>query len=147
MALSRYPFGLMACRLGGATPLPKADERAILELPLIIRTIEASRDIVYEDGPSNHCCVILNGWTCCYQLFTDGQRQILSFHVPGDLPDLQSLHLSSLDFGMATVTRASIAFVPHTHLRKLAQQSFAMLVVSCLTTSCVRLAMRSESDR
>lgn len=122
MALSRYPFGPLARRLGGATPLPKADERAILELPLIIRTIEASRDIVYEDGASNHCCVILDGWTCCYQLLTDGRRQILSFHVPGDLPDLQSLHLPSPDFAMATVTRSIVAFVPHAELRKLTDQ-------------------------
>lgn len=122
MALSRYPFGLMARRLGVATPLPKADERAILGLPLIIRTIEASRDIVYEAGQSDHCCVILDGWTYCYQLLTDGRRQILSFHVPGDLPDLQSLHLPSPDFGMATATRATVAFVPHADLRKLSDR-------------------------
>ncbi|MCJ2089592.1 Crp/Fnr family transcriptional regulator [Methylobacterium sp. E-005] len=120
--MSKNVFGLMARRLGGAVPLPEADERAILDLPLIIRTIEASRDILYEGGPSNHCCVILNGWTCCYQLLTDGRRQILSFHVPGDLPDLQSLHLPSPDFGMATVTRSIVAFVPHSDLQKLSDR-------------------------
>lgn len=122
MAVSKNVFGLMARRLGGAAQLPEADERAILNLPVIIRTIEASRDIAHEDGSSDHCCVILDGWTCCYQLLTDGRRQILSFHVPGDLPDLQSLHLPSPDFSMATVTRTIVAFVPHVNLHKLSDR-------------------------
>ncbi|MCJ2065386.1 Crp/Fnr family transcriptional regulator [Methylobacterium sp. J-088] len=122
MALSKSPFGLLARRLGGDAPLPVAAERAILGLPLIIRTIEASRDIKYEGGTADHCCVILDGWTCCYQSLTDGRCQILSFHVPGDLPDLQSLYLPSPDLGMATVTRSIVAFVPHAEMRKLSDQ-------------------------
>ena len=122
MAPSKSPFSLLARRLGGAAPLPAAAERAILGLPLIIRTIEASQDILYEGGPSDHCCAILDGWTCCYQILADGRRQILSFHVPGDLPDLQSLHLPSRDFGMATVTRSIVAFVPHSDLRRLSDR-------------------------
>ena len=122
MAPSKSPFGLLARRIGGAACLPIAAARAVLGLPLIIRTIEASRDILYEGGPSNHCFVILDGWTYCYQLLTDGRRQILSFHVPGDLPDLQSLHMPVADFGMATVTRCIVAFVPHSDLRKLSDQ-------------------------
>ena len=122
MVPSKSPLGLLARRLGGAGSLLDAAERAVLGLPLIIRTIEASRDIKYEGGTSDHCCVILDGWTCCYQLLADGRRQILSFHVPSDLPDLQSLHLPSPDFGMATVTRSIVAFVPHIDLRKLSDQ-------------------------
>jgi CRP-like cAMP-binding protein len=123
MASSNYPFGAMARRLGGPRPLPATDRDAIQGLPFNVRSIEASQDIVYEGGPSTHCCVILDGWTCCYQLLTEGRRQILSFHVPGDLPDLQSLYLIGPDFGMAAVTRTSVAFVPHAELQKLADQS------------------------
>lgn len=122
MAPSKSPFGLLARRLGAAASLPVAAERAILGLPLIIRTIEASRDIKYEGSTSDHCGVILDGWACCYQSLTDGRRQILSFHVPGDLPDLQSLHTPTADFGMATVTRTIVAFVPHADLQKLSDQ-------------------------
>ncbi|MBE7180901.1 MAG: Crp/Fnr family transcriptional regulator [Terriglobus roseus] len=122
MAPSKSPFGLLARKLGGAASLPVAAEHAVLSLPLIIRTIEASRDIKYEGGTSDHCCVILDGWTCCYQSLTDGRRQILSIHVPGDLPDLQGLHCPTTDFGMATVTRSIVAFVPHAELRKLSDQ-------------------------
>ncbi|MCP1768403.1 hypothetical protein ACVIWV_010109 [Bradyrhizobium diazoefficiens] len=30
-------------------------------------------------------------------LTPDGQRQILSLHIPGEIPDLQSLHLHVTD--------------------------------------------------
>jgi CRP-like cAMP-binding protein len=126
MAPSKYPLGVIANRLGGASPLPVADRDAIQSLPFFVRTIEAHQDIVNEDGPSTHCCVILDGWTCCYQLLADGRRQILSLHVPGDLPNLQSFHLPQSDFGMAAVTRASVAFVPYADLRKLTEESAAI---------------------
>ena len=122
MAVAKNVFSLMARRLGNSVPLPEACERAILGLPVIIRTIEASQDIRFEGGTANHCCVILDGWACCYQSLTDGRRQILSFHVPGDLPDLQSLNTPTADFGMATVTRTIVAFVPHAEMRKLSDQ-------------------------
>jgi len=33
-----------------------------------------------------------------------GKRQIMAFHIPGDMPDLQSLHLKTLDNSVATIT-------------------------------------------
>jgi CRP-like cAMP-binding protein len=126
MSFSPDPWGLVIRRLSSNARFSDADQRAISELLTNIRTIEPNQDIVYEGGPSTHCCVILSGWTCCYQLLTEGRRQILSFHVPGDLPDLQSLYLPGPDFGMAAVTRTNVAFVPHAELQKLADGSAAI---------------------
>jgi len=49
----------------------------------------------------------------------DGGRQILSFHVPGDIPDLQSLHLRVMDHGLATAIQSTVGFIPHDALRTL----------------------------
>ena len=49
----------------------------------------------------------------------DGRRQILSFHVPGDVPDLQSLHLHTMDHTLSALTQATVAFIPHESLRDL----------------------------
>lgn len=126
MPSPRYPLDLMIRRLGSAARFSEAELHELRHVPTAIRTIEAQRDIIHEGNPSAHCCVVLDGWTCCYQLLSEGRRQILSFHVPGDLPDLQSLYLPASDFGMATVTRASIAFVSHANLRKVADGSAAI---------------------
>lgn len=98
----------------------ESEQRALRKMPATIRMVEPQRDIVHERGVSTHCCVVLDGWTCCYQLLAEGRRQVLSFHVPGDMPDLQNLYLPNPDFSMAAVTPAVVAFVPHAVLRDLA---------------------------
>ncbi len=50
-----------------------------------------------------------------------GKRQILSVHIPGDLPDLQSLHLPVMDHELRTLSASTIGFVSHTAVRQLAR--------------------------
>jgi CRP-like cAMP-binding protein len=49
----------------------------------------------------------------------DGKRQIISFHVPGDIPDLQSLHIDVMDHNLATIVASKVALIPHEAVRKL----------------------------
>ncbi|WP_366849543.1 Crp/Fnr family transcriptional regulator [Methylobacterium sp.] len=70
------------------------------------------------DRPSQ-CCLLLSGWACRYKLLSEGRRQILSFHIPGDPPDLQSLHIQTMDHSLATLTEAKVAFISHESLRDL----------------------------
>ena len=41
----------------------------------------------------------------------------MSFHIPGDIPDLQSLHLEVMDHSLATVVPSKVAFIPHEAVR------------------------------
>ena len=41
----------------------------------------------------------------------------MSFHIPGDIPDLQSLHLEIMDHSLATVVPTKVAFIPHEAVR------------------------------
>ena len=49
----------------------------------------------------------------------EGKRQILSFHISGDIPDLQSLHLSVMDHSLGTLIPCKLAFIQHDDLRSL----------------------------
>jgi hypothetical protein len=40
---------------------------------------------------------------------TVNKRQILSFHIAGDIPDLQSLHIDVMDHSLATLAPSSLA--------------------------------------
>lgn len=106
-------------KLSAAGCLSDAERRAIQSMPVTVREFRPNRDIMHEGGLSRHCCIVLDGWTCCYRILSEGRRQILSIHVPGDLPDLQSLHLPDTDFAMAALTPATVAFVSHAALRNL----------------------------
>ncbi|WP_343230704.1 hypothetical protein [Salinicola acroporae] len=58
------------------------------------------------------CCVVIEGFTCIYKLTSDGGRQIMAIHVPGDIPDIQSLHLGVMDFGLAPISSCTVGYIP-----------------------------------
>ncbi len=96
------------------------DERtALAELPMQVQTLRADQDIVREGDRPSRCCALLEGFTCVYKMTRDGKRQITAFHIPGDIPDLQSLHLKVLDNSVSTLTACAVGFIPHEALRDL----------------------------
>lgn len=106
-------------QLETTTDLTDADRRALGALPFRARTIAERRDIMREGSRPVECCVVVEGMLCRYKMLSNGRRQILSFHLPGDMPDLQSLHLTQMDHGIASVTASRIALVPHEAVRAL----------------------------
>ena len=106
-------------KLESLAALSNEERQAIRSLPVRVRTLDARQDLVRDGDKPSHCCLILEGWVCRYKLLTHGRRQILSFHVPGDIPDLQTLHLQTMDHSVATMKAATVAFIPHENLREL----------------------------
>lgn len=95
------------------------EQSALAELPLRLRVFAGSTDLLREDQPSIECCLILEGLACRYKVLGAGQRQILSLHLPGDIPDLMSLHLDIMDHGLASLGRGRAAYIPHATVREL----------------------------
>src|SRR5262245_53237608 len=76
----------------------KADGKAVLAaLPMRIVEAEEGFNLIREDEKPTECCVVLRGLVARYKLVAEGQRQILSFHFPGEIPDLQNLYLGVMD--------------------------------------------------
>ena len=94
------------------------DERQALEnLPMQVVSIKADQDIVREGDRPSRSCLILSGFACTYKVTANGKRQIVSFNIPGDIPDLQSLHLKVLDNSVSTISPCSVGFIAHEALR------------------------------
>ncbi len=94
------------------------DERQALEtLPMQLAVIKADQDIVRIGDRPSRCCLILSGFACTYKVTAEGKRQIVSFNLPGDIPDLQSLHLKVLDTSIATISTCRVGFITHEALR------------------------------
>ena len=95
-----------------------ADEReAVLRIPVTVRALKADQDIVRDQDRPSQCCLILDGFAFRYKMLAGGKRQILSFHIPGDIPDLQSLHLEVMDHSLGTLTASKVALIPHDVVR------------------------------
>jgi len=95
--------------------LDREEVDAIAAILFHIRSYTARYDIVLERDRPSQCCLLLEGIACRYKIVAGGRRQIFSFHLPGDVPDLHSLHLDTMDHCLATVT---IGLIPHATLRE-----------------------------
>ena len=99
--------------------LDDEDVSAILSLPIRSQRFDAHTLIVREGDRPEESCLIANGFAFRSKTTFDGQRQIVSLHIPGEIPDLQSLHLHVMDHDLATLTPCFLGFITHMDLRAL----------------------------
>lgn len=92
------------------------DFAAALGIPRILR---AGEEIVGQGEQSDFCAVLLTGFASRQRLLTNGDIQILSFVIPGDMCDLPSLLLKPIDHSICTLSDCSVAYISHAAIRKL----------------------------
>lgn len=104
------------------TLLGEDDIQAIRNLPVHLRELPANNEIVREGDRPSQCCLIVEGYSVRSKNTTGGQRQILSVHIPGDIPDLQSLHLPVMDHSLQTLSACIVGFISHENVRALTRE-------------------------
>jgi len=102
-------------------PLSPEERTALLALPMHAAQFDAYQDIVREGDRPSRCFAVLEGFVATYKTTQPGKRQVMAYHVPGDVPDLQSLHLKVLDNSIAAVSPCRVGFVEHDAVRALFQ--------------------------
>ncbi len=93
--------------------LSEAEKQALTSFPLNVRLIGADLDLIRAGDHPSDCQLILEGFVCRYKTIEDGRWQIVSFHIPGDIVDLNSLSLGQMDHNVATLTQVKVASIPH----------------------------------
>jgi CRP-like cAMP-binding protein len=106
-------------KLRSISPLADDEKQCLATLSFSTRSVAADQDIIREGDRPSECCLVIEGFLCRYKLTDQGKRQIFSFHLPGDIPDLQSLHINVMDHSLLTLTPSKLAFIPHDSLIRL----------------------------
>jgi CRP-like cAMP-binding protein len=106
-------------KLRSISPLTGDEIECLATLPFSTASVAADQDIVREGDRPSECCLVVEGFLCRYKVTEQGRRQIFSFHHPGDIPDLQSLHLKVMDHTLMTLTPSKLAFVKHESIKGL----------------------------
>jgi CRP-like cAMP-binding protein len=114
----RPEHNVLIRKLASISPLSADETECLGGLPLSGRAFAADQDIVREGDRPSECCLVIEGIVCRYKLTQAGKRQIFSFHLPGDMPDLQSLYLKVMDHSVMTLAPSKLAFIPHESLKK-----------------------------
>ncbi len=116
------PHSLMIRKLESIFRLSAEEKQALQTLPIQVQVLGADKDIVCIGDSPSQCCLLVEGYVSVYKLTAAGKRQIMAFHVPGDMPDLQSLHLQVLDNSLATATPCTVGFIQHDDLRRVCER-------------------------
>ena len=101
--------------------LDESDRAAVRSLPFQSRTVPRHHLIVREGERATDCCILLSGYACRHKTTQSGGRQIVSFHIPGDILDLQHLLLDRADHSVQSITEVRIAMIPAVHIKRLAE--------------------------
>jgi CRP-like cAMP-binding protein len=110
---------LLLSKLERSLDLDAAERAALSAMPLHEVEVRADHEILREGDRPRQCFLIVEGLTCVSQMVEGGRRQIDSFHIPGDMPDLHGLHLAEMDCDMWAITECRLAFMDHSAIRQL----------------------------
>ncbi|WP_407168664.1 Crp/Fnr family transcriptional regulator [Bradyrhizobium sp. ORS 111] len=112
------PIDMMIRKLRSHSKLDENDVAALRSVISIVRDVAAEALVVQEGSVSTHCCVMLSGFSYRAKVSDTGRRQILSFHIAGDMPDLHGLFLRRMDHDLVTLSQARIGFIEHQALKR-----------------------------
>lgn len=142
MPSQQHPLQLLIRKLDIHTPLSQEDREAILALPYTLRTLEPHSYTVREGDPPTQCAILISGFAYRQKITSNGSRQIVAIHIPGDAIDFQNLFLDVADHSVQTLTRAEIAVVPRAEFQALARSragvGHAILVTILIEASIFR---------
>jgi CRP-like cAMP-binding protein len=113
------PFENLVRKLSLLTDLVEDDLAELRKLPLRIQQVGSGAALVSEGQLASECCLLLSGYACRHKVARNGGRQIVSFHLAGDLLDIQHLLFRRADHNVQAITAASLGFIPIAALRDL----------------------------
>jgi CRP-like cAMP-binding protein len=120
---SAQALDLLVETLARHSSLSVSDERAIRRLQPRVRKVEKGADIVRQGDRPHVAVMVISGMLARYHTMPGGDRQYLSLHIAGDLPDLQSLFLGIMDHSLCAVDEAQIASFPHSEILALVKRA------------------------
>lgn len=112
----------LIARLTATADLIPQDRAVISALPSTIETFRHGAPIMRRGDRATRCAIIVSGFLAREKI-TGSRNQILSFHVPGDMPDVHTLHLPVMDHDLRSAGPSTIAFVAHSTLSNVLAKS------------------------
>jgi CRP-like cAMP-binding protein len=103
----------LADTLLGRLGFVSADERAALaRVPVSVKTIPAGGELIREGSTTESIYFMATGWAYRYRSTRGGARQVTVLLVPGGVCNVDNLMFHRADFGVRTLTGATVLALP-----------------------------------
>jgi CRP-like cAMP-binding protein len=134
-----FAFTKLADRLTSIAELSEDDLELLTRMPSTISHYSSHDQVLRKSDRPSRCCLLLQGYLCWKN---DGDGQITSIYVPGDIPDFHAITCPRLTAHLTTLGPAVVAFVPHSFFREISSLSAglhgALQLLSIAEASCLR---------
>lgn len=107
--------------LEARSSLSAAERQAFLDLPFTPVQVKPNRDFVRQGQRVHHSCFVLDGVVGSFKQDPDGNRQIVSIFIDGDMVDLHSAVVPDALSALQALTTTTILQVPHDALLRAAR--------------------------
>lgn len=112
---------ILAARLQAFAAVSAQDLAALGHLTRRETPLPARADLACDGDRMDSAFLVLEGFACRHKHRANGAHQILGLLLPGDLCDLDMLHLDRWDHGVATLSPCLVAQVPRAALKDLVE--------------------------
>jgi CRP-like cAMP-binding protein len=102
--------------------LSAAERQAFLDLPFGPIQVKPNRDFVRQGQRVHHSCFVLDGVVGSFKQDAEGNRQIVSIFINGDMVDLHSVVVPEALSALQALTTTTILQVPHDALRQITRK-------------------------
>jgi CRP-like cAMP-binding protein len=109
------PSQKLIARLQAVVGLSDTDRLKLGKMPHTVKTFADGEYVLQEGDRASHCAIVMRGFLV-RQKIVGSRSQILSIHLPGDMPDLHTLHLPLMDHDLLSAGPSTVAFVSHSFL-------------------------------
>ncbi|WP_244485955.1 Crp/Fnr family transcriptional regulator [Bradyrhizobium viridifuturi] len=105
--------------------MSEQDQAKLESMPHTIKRFAPGECLARQGDRPVSCAVVMGGFLSRQRVASD-RIQITSFYIPGDIPDLHTLHFPEMDRDLRSIGTSIIALVPHSYLREILAKSAAL---------------------
>ena len=116
---SSTPVARFLHRLRLRSVLTAEEQEAVLELSGETRHYRSNEDIVSPGEHVDYACLVARGVAGRFDQMLDGERQVTSFYIAGDMCDLHSVVAPRAGWSITALSAVTAVLVPHGDLREL----------------------------
>ena len=121
-----HPLTSMISKLADHTALSGQDFSALAGLPHFISLYEKGSYLARAGSSFDECSVLISGFAFSYKITSQGLRQIVSIHHPGDIVGFRQINVGTAGCNVETLTRCEVATIRQSTLRGLASDRTAI---------------------
>ena len=120
------PHKKLIARLQAVLGVSEHDGTTLATMPHQIKTFAPGEYIWHQGDNTARCTIVTSGFLASGKIIA-ARNQILSIYVPGDIPDLHTLHLPVMEHDLSSIGTSTVASVSHSFLTDTLMKSPALM--------------------